>query len=88
MKSLALLVLAGSLVAFTAWVALSSLWTPSLTSTAHEVQRCLAYTGLVGSALLLVRRATATHLLGGAARSPLTHRVNTWSAYSGLAWRF
>lgn len=59
------LVLAGGLVAFTAWVALSSLWTPSLTSTAHEVQRCLAYTGLVGSALLLVRRATATHLLGG-----------------------
>lgn len=31
---------------------------------------------------------SATHLLGGAARSPLTHRVNTWSAYSGLAWRF
>lgn len=30
----------------------------------------------------------ATHLLGDAADSPLTHRTNTWSAYSGVAWRF
>lgn len=30
----------------------------------------------------------ASHLLGDAAASPLTHRRNTWSMLSGVAWRF
>lgn len=30
----------------------------------------------------------ASHLLGDAAASPLTHRRNTWSLLGGVAWRF
>ena len=30
----------------------------------------------------------ASHLTGDARRSPLTHRSNSWSSNSGLAWRF
>jgi hypothetical protein len=55
----------GGLVAFTGWVALSNLWTSSMTSTMHEVQRDVAYVGIVGSGLLLTRRATVPYLLGG-----------------------
>ena len=52
-------------VAFTGWVALSNLWTPSVTSTMHEVQRDLAYTGVIAAGLLLVRSRSTPHLLGG-----------------------
>ena len=55
----------GGLLAFTIWVALSNLWTPSVTSTMHEVQRDLAYVGVVTAGLVLVRRRTAHALLGG-----------------------
>ena len=53
------------LLAFTGWVALSNLWTPSVTSTMHEVQRDLAYVGVVVAGLVLVRRRTTHALLGG-----------------------
>ncbi len=55
----------GGLGAFTAWVALSLLWTSSITSTVHEIQHDLAYVGLVAATLLLVRRVTVSYLLGG-----------------------
>ena len=55
----------GGLVAFTGWVALSNLWTPSMTSTMHEVQRNLAYVGVVAAGLVLTSKRTVPHLLGG-----------------------
>ena len=55
----------GGLLAFTVWVALSSLWSSSVTSTMHEVQRDLAYVGVVTAGLVLVRRRTTHALLGG-----------------------
>ena len=56
------------LAAFTGWLALSGLWSPALTPTLTEVVRALAYLGAVLLALLLVRRATVSVLLGSAAR--------------------
>ena len=51
------LVYVGGMLAFTAWVALSNFWTPSVTSTMHEVQRDVAYTGVIAAGILLVRSA-------------------------------
>jgi hypothetical protein len=59
------LVFAGGLGAFASWVALSSLWTASTTSTMHEVQRNLAYLGVVAAGLVIARRSTAPALVGG-----------------------
>jgi O-antigen ligase len=53
------------LTAFVLWVALSNFWTPSVTSSMHEVQRDLAYLGIAACALALVRKSTASYLLGG-----------------------
>src|SRR5579864_4972509 len=53
----------GAMLAFTIWVALSNFWTISVTSTMHEVQRDLAYTGVVAAGLLLVRRKAVRFLL-------------------------
>lgn len=55
----------GSALAFTIWVALSNLWTISVTSTMHEVQRDIAYTGVVAAAVVLVRQRAVRFLLGG-----------------------
>jgi hypothetical protein len=71
----------GSLAGFSAWVALSNLWTPSMTSTMHEVQRDLGYLGLALAALLVTRRRTVPHLLGG-----VTTAVTLLSVY-GLVTR-
>jgi len=49
------LVFAGGLALFGAWVAFSNLWTPSVPSTMREVQRELAYIGVVATGLLVVR---------------------------------
>ena len=59
------LVFMGALIAFTGWIALSNIWTPSVTSTMLEVQRAIAYVGIVGSTLLLVKRSSVPQLLGG-----------------------
>ena len=53
------------LLAFGGWVALSNFWTPSVPSTMHEVQRNIAYLGVVAAGLVLVRASTTRHLLGG-----------------------
>jgi hypothetical protein len=58
-------VFAGGLLAFASWVALSSFWSPSVTSSLHEAQRDIAYVGVVAAGLLLTRRRTVAHLLGG-----------------------
>jgi O-Antigen ligase len=55
----------GGMLAFTAWVALSNFWTPSVTSTMHEVQRDIAYTGVIAAGILLVRSRAVPQLLGG-----------------------
>ena len=55
----------GGIFGFTAWVAFSNFWTPSVTSTMHEVQRDIAYIGVVAAGLLLVRRRAVRFLLGG-----------------------
>ena len=55
----------GGLGAFTCWVALSNLWTASVTSTMQEVLRDVAYLGVATAAVLLVRRRTVPNLLGG-----------------------
>ena len=55
----------GGMLTFTIWVALSNLWTPSVTSTMHEVQRDIAYTGVVAAGLVLVRSRAVPQLLGG-----------------------
>ncbi len=59
------IVFVAGILAFTGWVALSALWTPSLTATFTEVQRDLAYVGIAVSGVVLVRRRTSTQLLGG-----------------------
>ena len=64
LRRLGLLFVCG-LTAFGGWVALSNFWTPSVPSTMQEVQRNLAYIGVVAAGLLLVRASTTTHLLGG-----------------------
>ena len=55
----------GGVFLFTCWVALSNLWTSSMTSTMHEVARDIAYVGIVASGLLVVRKNTVQALLGG-----------------------
>jgi O-antigen ligase len=55
----------GGLMLFGGWVAVSNLWTPSVPSTMHEVQRNLAYIGVVAAGLVLARASTTRHLLGG-----------------------
>jgi O-antigen ligase len=59
------LMYAGGLTGFGGWVALSNFWTPSVPSTMHEVQRNLAYIGVVAAGLVLVRASTTRQLLGG-----------------------
>ena len=77
------LVYVGGMLAFTAWVALSDLWTPSVTSTMHEVQRDIAYTGGVAAGVVLVRSRAVPQLLGGVlvgdrARQPRTGSGRDW----------
>ncbi len=55
----------GAVLGFTGWVALSNLWSPSVTSTMQEVQRDIAYSGVVAAGLLIVRSSSAGHLLAG-----------------------
>lgn len=55
----------GGLLLFTCWVALSNLWTSSMTSTMHEVARDIAYVGIIASGVLVVRKTTVPALLGG-----------------------
>ncbi len=59
------LTLLGGIAGYGAWVTLSALWSPSVTSTLLETQRVLAYLGAVGLGLLVVRRRTVTPLLAG-----------------------
>ncbi|MFO7572831.1 MAG: O-antigen ligase family protein, partial [Gaiellaceae bacterium] len=59
-------VLLGALAAFTAWMTLSAaFWSPSPTSAMHEVQRNLAYLGIVAAGLALTSRRLAPLLAGG-----------------------
>lgn len=55
----------GGLGAFGIWVALSMLWTDSVTSSALETERALVYPLGVLAALLLTRRSSVRMLLGG-----------------------
>lgn len=55
----------GAMFAVTLWTALSAIWSNSVTSTMHEVQRDLAYTGVLAVGVLLVRRNLVSQLLGG-----------------------
>ncbi len=55
----------GGVVLLTGWAALSALWSPSTTSTLSDVSRLLAYVGVVALGLLVVRKQTVPHLLGG-----------------------
>ena len=57
--------IAGGIIAFGGWFALSALWSQSVPSTLDTTIRYLAYAGLVVSALLVVKRRTATHFIGG-----------------------
>jgi O-antigen ligase len=53
------------LAALGVWAALSALWAPSATLALDEVARLLAYVGAVLLTLLVVRRRTVPHLVGG-----------------------
>ena len=55
----------GGLVAFACWFGISALWSQSVPSTLDTTVRAVAYAGLVVAALLVVRRRTVTHLIGG-----------------------
>lgn len=68
--------------------ALTNLAVAEQSSGLRDVSASAALYAVFGPHWVGFASLNATHLLGGAARSPLTHRVNTWSAYSGLAWRF
>lgn len=59
------LISVGAFAAFVGWVALSALWSPSVTSTMHDVERDLAYLGVLVCGLLLVRGSMSAQLLGG-----------------------
>jgi len=59
-----LAMVAGAL-AFAGWFAASALWSQSVPSTLDETIRYIAYAGIVTSALLVVERRTAPHLVGG-----------------------
>src|SRR4029450_11902162 len=55
----------GALLALLAWVALSTVWSASVTSTVLEVERTLVYVLAAFALLLLVRRAAVAYVLGG-----------------------
>jgi hypothetical protein len=57
------LVLIGGLAALTGWVALSLLWTSSVTETVYEIQRTLVYLGGALAVALLLRRASVPMLI-------------------------
>ena len=59
------LTMGGGIVAFTGWFGMSALWSQSVPSTLDTTIRIIAYSGLVVAALLVVRRRTVTHLIGG-----------------------
>ena len=55
----------GALLGYLGWVALSILWSTSVTSSVLEVQRTLVYVLAAVALLLLVRRAAVPSILGG-----------------------
>jgi O-antigen ligase len=57
--------LLAGLYGFTAWVAVSTLWSPSPTAALDEATRAFAYAAAVGAVLLLVRREAVAAFLGG-----------------------
>lgn len=59
------LLLAGGLVLFLGWSALSLLWSRSVTLTMLDVQKLLVYVGIVPAALLVVTRRSVPQLLAG-----------------------
>jgi hypothetical protein len=56
---------AGALLLLAAWVALSLLWSPTVTGAVDDAWRLLAYVGAVALTLVVVDRRTVPHLLGG-----------------------
>ncbi|HKP17407.1 MAG TPA: O-antigen ligase family protein [Gaiellaceae bacterium] len=75
------LVLLAGLGLLAGWIALSVLWTSSVTGTVLEVERTLVYLGAALAGILLVRRASAPALLLG-----LWAAISVVAAY-GLATR-
>ncbi len=58
-------VLLGGLALFGAWVAISAIWSTTVTGAIEDSWRVLAYVGAVGLTLLVVERRSVPHLLGG-----------------------
>jgi O-Antigen ligase len=59
------LVFIGGLTLYTAWLALSLVWTEAPTATPLEVERALVYVGAAVAVKAIVRRRHVPHLLGG-----------------------
>ncbi len=55
---------------------------------ARETELSLNYRTDLSPDWLLIASASATHMVGPAAASPLTHRRDGWVVRSGVAWRF